>query len=698
MELSLILLYISLILVFIDIILLSMHKKFNSWQVYDNIVLYLLTLFLFISYSRFLLNLINLDYNYEYVSSFASNDMDLFLRIAASWSGSSGSFFLWLILLYVCYITFRIVFRYFISQDVYRIASILLSANLLAFFIFVILKDPFIRNLQPVTDGIGLNPSLANIFNIIHPPIVFISYSIFSIPFSLALAKIITNQGENTVSPELQRFLRFTMALGWLILGLGILLGGYWAYISLGWGGYWAWDPVETGSLIPWLFALVYFHSSPVFKKKEDNLGKDVVATLPYLTIIFATIVTRTGLVSSVHAFGLTDSDYVLFLFIGSLLIIEIIFIIKRQNRIKLFFSLDEFKKLKQQDQALYISFNAFLIGTIAIILGLILPMAFALLPEPYTRTVDVDTKYFNTIIGLFGLIALEAAFFTDFVFIKKTSNIVRTILAGMILGATNVIIGLPIVKFTFIQSGLGNIYSIISIFTTTSGIANFIIPILTISLIVIIITIIKFIKSVNMQKQVKMRHISQSLLHLGIIIALLGVSISYNTPEINSMSIATGNDSGKIDVGSKIIEIKIMNMTYKENFKEVRMDIKTQIDLFSNGNLVGKGELEYIRHFRFGLISSVLIFSKPLQDYYVTMLEPTNDDLNGSLLSIRYQIRIIQMILPLWIGASIVLFSMVVLVAMTFRLWLFAYKKSIHKKESSPLARQRNIKIDNVV
>ena len=184
------------------------------------------------------------------------------------------------------------------------------------------------------------------------------------------------------------------------------------------------------------------------------------------------------------------------------------------------------------------------------------------------------------------------------------------------------------------------------------------------------------------MQKQVKMRHISQSLLHLGIIIALLGVSISYNTPEINSMSIATGNDSGKINVGNNIIEIKIMNMTYKENFKEVRMDIKTQIDLFSNGNLVGKGELEYIRHFRFGLISSVLIFSKPLQDYYVTMLEPTNDDLNGSLLSIRYQIRIIQMILPLWIGASIVLFSMVVLVAMTFRLWLFAYKKSINRQK----------------
>lgn len=672
-----ILLYAVFVLLITDIILLIFNSKIHNWKFYDHTLLYFAAIAMVGSFFEFVLNLIAQDYSYAYVYHYSSADMDIPLRIASSWSGAVGSFFLWTMLMFTGYLIFRFIFRNMLDQRIYQYASIIQVVNLLAFLIFILIKDPFERLFPVPTNGTGLNPLLATFLNEIHPPIIFLGYSIFMLPFSIALAKLITGLTDDEAPAEIQKFMRLTMALGWLVLGTGILIGGYWAYTTLGWGGFWAWDPVETGSLIPWLFALVFFHGSPVFKLDKGNFGKDIIATFPFLSVLFATIVTRTGLLSSVHAFGISISDYIIIVYLLFLLAVEIFFVIQlyNKNKVKFFFTIEELTKIKRQDAALYISFFSFLIGTLAIMTGLIIPLIFAMLPEPFNRSFIVDKSYFNSMIALFGFGALEAAFFTDFVFIKKDKDKFTIIGIGVTLGLINVFLNLPVVDFYLKRSNLGIIYDLLHILSTSSLKANFITPILVISLGVLIITIYKFFKSTEMQKQIKMRKISQTFLHLGIIIALIGALFSYNNTQINEVPIAPGES--QFITTSQTVELKVLDTTYQHDGPNYAQKITAHVQLIEGNHVLGSGILEYTDYTTFGLIVNVMIISSLTSDYYLTIITGTVNAANDGITELRIQARIIPMISFLWFGAGVVLTSMAVLVVVSFRLFMFSYKKA---------------------
>jgi len=155
-------------------------------------------------------------------------------------------------------------------------------------------------------DGLGLNPLLATIWNVIHPPIIFIAYALILVPFAVKLAGFTIRSEERNQDPipVVNTYVRLTTVLAWLMLSAGIAIGGYWAYIVLGWGGYWAWDPVETTSLVPWLLLTAYYHAKPIFRK--NDVLRDSFLVLAYITVIFATWTTRSGIISSVHGFGVS--------------------------------------------------------------------------------------------------------------------------------------------------------------------------------------------------------------------------------------------------------------------------------------------------------------------------------------------------------------------------------------------------------
>ena len=683
-DLGTILLVGTLCLIIADMVLLLLNSKVKNWLFYDHVVIYIATVALVGSFLEFVLNLILQNWSYTYVTSFSSVEMDIPLRIASSWSGAAGSFYLWTMFMFTGYIIFRYLFRHLMEQPIYQIASIIQAGNLVAFMIFILLKDPFAKNATIPANGTGLNPLLATFLNLIHPPIVFIGYSLFLIPFSIALAKIITGLTDSEAPAELQKFLRFTMALAWLILGTGILIGGYWAYTTLGWGGFWAWDPVETGSLIPWLFGLVYFHGSPVFKSDKGNFGKDLIATFPFISILFATIVTRTGALTSVHSFSSGPSDYILIIYLLLILVLESFFILRlyKFNKIKFFYSTEELLQLKRQDAALYISFFAFFLGTIGIMIGQVIPFIFAILPPPYKMTFSVDKKFFNIIIGVFGFAALEAAFFTDFVFIKSDNKKLTAIMIGVMLGILNVILNLPIMDYYLKKANIGFLYDALHVLGTTSLLANFMLPILVIALVILLITIYKFIRSNEMQKQIKMRKISQTMLHLGIVVALIGALVSYNSTQISEVLLAP-DQSGYITT-SENMKLQVLDTVYVPMGNNFQDHIEAHVQLVDNNNhVLGHGMLEYTNYNQFGLIVNVLIITHATSDIYLTILTFTSQGSN--ILDIRFEIRIIPMINLLWIGASLVLLSMLVLVVISLRLFYFSYKKSLKYKHQIP-------------
>jgi len=666
-----------------DAILLIVTTRIKNWLFLDNACLYIASFLILGSYLEFVLNLIVQDYSYSYVTSFSDKQMDILMRFASSWSGASGSFFLWTIFMFIGYIVFRSIFRKMLDQKIYQYSSFIQSVNLLVFIIFTVLKEPFARNTTLEIDGLGLNPLLASFFNLIHPPLTFLGYALFIIPFSIALAKLFLKQTDNESPTELQRFARFTMASGWLTLGVAILAGGYWAYTTLGWGGFWAWDPVETGSLIPWLFALVYFHGSPVFRSFKDNFSKEIIITLPFLSVLIATIITRTGLLQSVHAFELSVADYIIIVYFLILFGIELFIIYKvhKTGIIKFFYSLDELKNLKQQDAALYISFIAFFLGTIAIMTGLVVPLTFALLPEPFNQSFGVDTKYFNIIIGIFGFAALESAFFTDFVFIKSNTRKLQIISLGVTLGLLNVFLNLPLVNYYFKKANLETLFVITHFLGTTSVIANFIMPSLLLTLFILLFTGYRFIISKHLQKQIKMRKVSQTLLHLGIVIALIGALISYNNTQITDVLLKP--DTEGYVTTDQTVSLKVINTHYERYGKDFERRLEATVQLTDRDKILGTGLLEYTEYTYFGLIVNVIIISSLTMDYYLTISTFTVNDGDNSLGEIRFQIRIIPMVTLLWIGSILVLIATLALVIMSFRLFFFSYRNSMRKIQS---------------
>jgi len=181
---------------------------------------------------------------------------------------------------------------------------------------------------QFIVDGRGLNPQLLNFWMQIHPPILFTGFGMSTVPFAFALAALMKNDYRDWVK---QAFPWLLAGMG--ILGLGIMLGGYWAYEMLGWGGYWAWDPVENSSLIPWIVGLAAIHTLLVQRKTQNKggIGKFaktnlILCILTYLLVLYSTFLTRSGVLgdASVHSFvdpGMTVYLF-LILFIGTFILL----------------------------------------------------------------------------------------------------------------------------------------------------------------------------------------------------------------------------------------------------------------------------------------------------------------------------------------------------------------------------------------
>ena len=251
--------------------------------------------------------LIGGDFRLAYVAAHSNKSMPLHYKFAAWWGGQEGSLLFWAFLL--CTYSAVVVWT---SRRKFRvmmpwIVTVLMTTA--AFFLLLIgfVLSPFSvleagkGNIVNVGDGQGLNPLLQYWTMVIHPPMLYLGYVGFTVPFAFAFASLMTRQPGDAWIAQTRRWTLIT----WLFQTCGIILGAGWAYAVLGWGGYWGWDPVENASLLPWITATAFLHSVMMQEKKGMmKVWNMVLISATFFLCIFGTFLTRSGVVSSVHAFA----------------------------------------------------------------------------------------------------------------------------------------------------------------------------------------------------------------------------------------------------------------------------------------------------------------------------------------------------------------------------------------------------------
>lgn len=258
-------------------------------------------------------------FQYAYVYQYTSLDLPGNYLFSSFWAGQEGSFLLWI--LYTCIIGLLLI-RWAKSYEAPVLAVIAVCQFFLLSMIvgleigslpigsspFALLIERFpdapVFQQQPdfiPADGNGLNDLLQNYWMVIHPPTLFVGFATMIVPFAYAVAGLWTRRYTEWVRPALPWALFATV-----ILGIGIMLGGYWAYVTLSFGGYWAWDPVENSSLVPWMIAVAAVHTMIAQKKSRSNHRAAILLSIvAYMLVIYSTFLTRSGILGdiSVHSF-----------------------------------------------------------------------------------------------------------------------------------------------------------------------------------------------------------------------------------------------------------------------------------------------------------------------------------------------------------------------------------------------------------
>ena len=239
-------------------------------------------------------------FQYQYVHDYSSQDMPGRYVYAAFWGGQEGTFLLWALLTTTLGL---ILMRW---RHKLTDASLFFMNLPVIMLTFVgVVRGPFLASKQAYTDGVGLNPLLQDPWMTIHPPVLFLGFSSFVVPFAIACAALVKRDYDGWVKPVLP-WAVFSTA----IQATGFIMGGVWAYKVLGWGGYWGWDPVENGSLIPWLANIALLHGLLV-QRVTGSLRRTnfFLAILSYVLVLYASFLTRSGVLAdfSVHSFAAND-------------------------------------------------------------------------------------------------------------------------------------------------------------------------------------------------------------------------------------------------------------------------------------------------------------------------------------------------------------------------------------------------------
>jgi cytochrome c-type biogenesis protein CcmF len=331
------------------------------------------------------------DFSILYVAENNARETPLFFSVISLWAALEGSILLWAAILAGA--TTYIAFRGTVAIPRLGTTALAVMFAMLTFFLLLIatpLADPFARLAVVPDNGNGPNALLQNHpLMALHPPLLYLGYVLASVPFAYAIASLILGEGGDRWLVVTRRF----ALVSWALLGLGIVVGGWWSYAVLGWGGYWAWDPVENAAIMPWLTSTAYLHSVMIEEKRSLlrswNLAL-VIAT--FVLTILGTFLTRSGVVNSVHAFTLSAIGPLLLGYLVAILVLSVGLLLWRSARLRDAGPIGT----PLSREAIFLFQNVlFVAATLTILLGTLYP----LIAEAISgNQLSIGSPYFNRI------------------------------------------------------------------------------------------------------------------------------------------------------------------------------------------------------------------------------------------------------------------------------------------------------------
>ena len=282
------------------------------------------------------------DFSFAYVAQYSNTALPWHYSLSALWVGQAGSLLLWAWLMGLLALLFHWRSRSPRSQvsprpdsasgkdaATHAALGVLMAYVCFLTAVMVFAADPLAASLSAVRDGSGLSPLLQHPAMLIHPPVVFLGYALWTVPFALAVVALLSGR----LDGDWVRQARPWALSAWTVLGVGILLGADWAYEELGWGGYWGWDPVENGSLLPWLTGTALIHGLLAWQHgqalKKTTIG---LAIATFALCNFASFLTRSGVFSSLHAFSQSPIGWLFLVLMIGLAILGVVGVFRRRG------------------------------------------------------------------------------------------------------------------------------------------------------------------------------------------------------------------------------------------------------------------------------------------------------------------------------------------------------------------------------
>ena len=370
------------------------------------------------------------NFDVDYVAHYTSQETPLIYKFTALWAGQSGSLLFWLFILSL-YAIIAILQNQRSQLKLMPWVMIVLVTVQLFFLILVnFITNPFAPTETDfvIANGLGLNPLLQNVTMAIHPPMLYLGYVGFTVPFAFSIAAM----AQRDMNALWMRTVRQWLLFVWLMLSIGVMLGGWWAYQELGWGGYWAWDPVENASFMPWLAGTALLHSIMIQEKKDMlKVWNMILIIITFTLCIFGTFLTRSGVMSSVHSFTASSLGPI---FLGFVFFILVVSFGLMSQRMQLLRSKKRIESFSSRESGFLFNNVVFIVMCFAVLWGTLFPV----ISEAVRGTkITVGAPFFNQINIPIGLVLLCLTGLGPLLVWRKTSkqSFVRNFTTPVIVG-----------------------------------------------------------------------------------------------------------------------------------------------------------------------------------------------------------------------------------------------------------------------
>jgi len=574
------------------------------------------------------------DFRFAYVAEHSNKAMPTVYKFTAWWGGQEGSllFWSWLLSTYAAVVTFtnRRKHRDFMPYVIGVLTTVqtffLLLNNFIANPFQVLAQDKLIVS---VPDGNGLSPLLQYPAMAIHPPMLYLGYVGFAVPFAFAIGSLITRQpGEGWIHTTR----RWTLVT-WLFQSTGIMLGMAWAYHVLGWGGYWGWDPVENASLLPWLSGTAFLHSVMMQEKKGMmKIWNIVLVSATFFLCILGTFLTRSGVVQSVHAFARSEIGKYFVSFLALAIAATVYLILDRLDYLR---SEAQLESVVSRESSFLFNNLILLASCFAVLWGTLFPV----ISEYATGDkISLDAEWFNRLMVPIGVFLLFLTGVGPLFAWRRTSiESLRRNFQWPGMAA----LALAVALFA---AGMRNFYALISF---------------AFCLFVALTVLIEFYKgsrSIAAKNNMNLlgamvelthrntRRYGGYLVHVGIVLMFIGFTgHAFNQNEVKEL-----NNGDRLRVGN--YELRIVSLEQSEN--PVYASHTATMEVWKNGQMLGllKPEKRFYLASKEGT-SEVGIRQRPNEDLYVNFAGMSDDNQRAVI-----QAYVFPLVSWIWVGGLVLI------------------------------------------